>query len=802
MKWFISLLLSASAFAATSKEPANCSSRPCTYTVTCAAALCTSTEVQEVQDAINDAQLGDTIKLEAGRTFSVDSAHLLITARPGSAGYLTIRTTTDDSQLPDENTRITPAYAALLPKLETTVTNKAAMALSGDAHPAEHIQFIGIWFSVNPVSLTTSYTRGPLLIGNSGSVDDFGGFIPDGPEDQPNDIVVDRCLFLHGWLATVRRMISLHGRAVTIKNSYIDGALDLTDSQSISGWNGVGPYTIENNYVGGATENIMFGGTKPAFDGEVDSATIRFNYFPHVEERMRYRAWSAGLYVFKGLIIRPSVSNGYTYIATNSGQTGGSEPSWPTSGDVVDGGVTWRMYLAGTGHRLVKNNFELKAAKNVLLQYNVFDTMWGDGQEYILNLKAENQPFSCSDNFPACYKARTTNITVANNVLRNGFSAIAINACTAGTCAAVGPYDIHDNLIYGMDYGRWGGGWATTGYLLMWDSGVASPSSYDHNTNDVDGSQLRSQFYGHGTTSGMHTWRNNIGVRKDVWGIRGDGQGEGTPTIQGYICNGAVTTACYAANVFVGSDPGSYPAAPATRWAATRDDVGYTDVSTRDYRLRDDSPYLRAGTDGRDIGADIAQLPLIRNLQVSPTDRAVLLTWQLSAPILSIPCVIEVSLDRDLATTVADLDPAVYPRPDTDEHDRSYVDGARRMIAVGLNTPLSPNATYWYRLQCGGDTRTGSFTMLDPLAGTTTIKVSGQASSGTVNRVVAWGKYSRSNDSFSDGGTSEPVACTPPAPCTVSFTANRGDILQYRWRDLDGSGSPVSVGPVISVAVQ
>ena len=43
------------------------SSSACTFTVTCAAALCTRAEADQYQTALNEAWLGDTIKLEAGR---------------------------------------------------------------------------------------------------------------------------------------------------------------------------------------------------------------------------------------------------------------------------------------------------------------------------------------------------------------------------------------------------------------------------------------------------------------------------------------------------------------------------------------------------------------------------------------------------------------------------------------------------------------------------------------------------------------------------------------------------------------
>ena len=45
------------------------SSAQCTFKVTCASETCTRGESDQYQTVLNEAQLGDTIQLEAGRTF-------------------------------------------------------------------------------------------------------------------------------------------------------------------------------------------------------------------------------------------------------------------------------------------------------------------------------------------------------------------------------------------------------------------------------------------------------------------------------------------------------------------------------------------------------------------------------------------------------------------------------------------------------------------------------------------------------------------------------------------------------------
>ena len=68
---------------------------------------------------------------------------------------------------------------------------------------------------------------------------------------------------------------------MTISDSYIADCKGISqDTQAIGGWNGPGPYLIENNYLEAAGENVMFGGADPAILNLVaDGITVRRNYF-------------------------------------------------------------------------------------------------------------------------------------------------------------------------------------------------------------------------------------------------------------------------------------------------------------------------------------------------------------------------------------------------------------------------------------------------------------------------------------------------------------------------------------------
>jgi hypothetical protein len=79
-------------------------------------------------------------------------------------------------------------------------------------------------------------------------------------DDQPDDVTFDRVAVLAGDGGGLRGL-SLHTRAVTIRRSHVAGFWYRgRDSQAIWGNNGPGPYTVDDNYVEGSGENILFGG--------------------------------------------------------------------------------------------------------------------------------------------------------------------------------------------------------------------------------------------------------------------------------------------------------------------------------------------------------------------------------------------------------------------------------------------------------------------------------------------------------------------------------------------------------------
>src|SRR4029453_17881116 len=83
-----------------------------------------------LQAALNQAQPGQVVQLQAGATFD---GNFILPVKAG-AGYITVRTSTPDSQLPGGNTRVTRAHEPLLATMRSTNASPA-LRTAPAAHP-------------------------------------------------------------------------------------------------------------------------------------------------------------------------------------------------------------------------------------------------------------------------------------------------------------------------------------------------------------------------------------------------------------------------------------------------------------------------------------------------------------------------------------------------------------------------------------------------------------------------------------------------------------------------------------------
>jgi len=191
----------------------------------------------DFQGALNAATCGDTIQLAAGATFT--GAYTL--PNKSCTGWVIIRTSTPDSGLPAQGTRITPSFASVMPKIQNPSTTDISVSTLDGAH---NYRFIGVEFKLNPSFLISAAN---VIIDNA---------------TLAHDITFDRCYF-HGEPATtqLRRGLIANGAAIAVIDSYFASIYTPdTDSQAIGIWNSSGPLKFVNNYLEAAGENILFGG--------------------------------------------------------------------------------------------------------------------------------------------------------------------------------------------------------------------------------------------------------------------------------------------------------------------------------------------------------------------------------------------------------------------------------------------------------------------------------------------------------------------------------------------------------------
>ncbi|HEV7217897.1 MAG TPA: hypothetical protein VGN39_03400 [Terriglobales bacterium] len=366
-------------------------------------------ESKDLQKAIDGAKCGDTLKLEAGKTFR---GLFRLPAKPcDDSHWIIIRTGASDESLPPEGTRISPCYAGVtsLPGRPDFHCASAQNVMSriefdgdGDSGPilflshANHYRLIG---------LEVTRAKPELHMRNL--------IQPKDPEDTADHLVFDR-LWLHGTPQDeTKGGIHLSGTTfVAIVDSYfsdfhcIARKGSCTDAQAINGGGGDapgGPYKIVNNFLEASGECILFGGAP----GTTTPADIEIR----------------GNHLFKPLIWKPG------------------------SADFV-GGYTGDPYI-------VKNNFELKNAQRVLFEGNLVENCWGGFTQkgFSIVLTPANQGGHC----PEC---RVTDVTIRYNLIRHvgGALNIANVAGSQNSPSADGErYSIHDVLVDDIDGEKYNG---------------------------------------------------------------------------------------------------------------------------------------------------------------------------------------------------------------------------------------------------------------------------------------------------------------------------------------------------------
>jgi cellulose synthase/poly-beta-1,6-N-acetylglucosamine synthase-like glycosyltransferase len=461
-----------------------------------------------LQAAIDAAAPGDRITLEPRAVYK---GPFRLPVKNGN-GWIVIASAAED-RLPARGQRVTRADAGQMPRL-VAASGSVFEAAAG----AHHYRLVGLEISpADGVYLNTLVQLGA----DEKTI-----------AAQPHHIVVERS-YLHGdSVKGARRGVALNSRHSAVVDSRLADFKEVgADSQAISGWNGAGPFLIENNYLEAAGENIMFGGADPATPDLVPAdITIVRN---HMAKPLRWK-----------------------------------------KGDPGYEGTDWA----------VKNLFELKNARRVLVEGNVLEYNWPHAQNgFAILFTVRNQdggaPWSVIED-----------VIFVNNIVRHVAGGInMLGRDDIQQSQQTSRISISNNLFVDVG-GEWGNG--RLFQLLDGTHGV----TIDHNTALQTGSLL---FGGDHAPHTGFVFQNNIAPHNEH-GISGSGTSPGTQTLARYFPRAVVR-----GNVIIGGSDGQYPTG--NTFARSAEDAGIAALRSEDLATFTARP-ARPGRAGAVAGADLVEL--------------------------------------------------------------------------------------------------------------------------------------------------------------------------------------------------
>ncbi len=203
---------------------------------------------QSIQNAVNMAQPGDIVEIQAGANF----AGFNLPLKQGNAPII-IRS--DHWQLINPNKRVSLSDAPNMPNIIATSGNAAVATLTS----AHDYQLFGLNCSPAP----GTYTYGLVCLGTGTETT---------LQQLPQRINVLNCILQGDPTQGGKEGLRLGSITSTIAHNYITGFWSTwQDAQAIEGWNGPGPYTIQDNFLEASGENVMFGGAPTSIPGLIPS---------------------------------------------------------------------------------------------------------------------------------------------------------------------------------------------------------------------------------------------------------------------------------------------------------------------------------------------------------------------------------------------------------------------------------------------------------------------------------------------------------------------------------------------------
>ena len=517
-----------------------------------------------LQAALNSASCGETIQLQAGATFT--GQFIFPAKNCDDNHWIVVRTSAADSALPAEGSRLTPCYAGVssLPSRPAfscastkDVLAKIVMSTPGSgpirfASGANHYRLMGLEI--------TRVARIGVVYALVSAVN--GGTV--------NNLIVDR-VWMHGTAQdeTARGVWLAGGTYISVVDSFLTDFHCIArtgscgDAQAIGGGVGngpAGPYKITNNFLEASGENILFGG------GQADDTPTDIQVSQN--------------HMFKPL----------TWMRGQPGYVGG-----PNGNPFI-----------------VKNLFELKNAKRVLLEGNMMEDAWGGFSQvgFGVLLTPKNQAGGLC---PIC---QVTDVTIRYNFIRHVGGGLQIANALADDHGAPldgQRYSVHDIVIDDIDGAKYSGPGefaqvsVSAGAPLLQNIRMNHITAFPSNMLFVIGAMVATT-----TPIKNFAFTNNIvnAGPAPIWSTGGGPANCAYYDIPLTTFNACFSNSVFAPNAIIGASP-AYALAKwpsGTYLPPSAMNVGFVNYNGGiggDYHLQASSPYKNKGTDGKDLGADI-----------------------------------------------------------------------------------------------------------------------------------------------------------------------------------------------------
>jgi hypothetical protein len=289
-----------------------------------------------LQAALDAARPVDVLLLPPGATYVGNFVLRNTAPTPNGApagGWIVVRTDVPDAAFGAAGTRMTPSRAAKL-ELARILSPNYTSAI-GTAAGAYHWRLTGLEVG------TTSAAKQMNMLVRFGEAGDAQRTL----DVMPHHLVVDRS-YLHGTPSLdMKRCITLNSATSAVVDSWLTECHSNNgDSQAVLGYNGAGPFRIENNYLAAGHEVVMFGGGDPGIAGLVPSdIELRHN---HITRPLAWRnKWQVKNLVetknVRRLLVEGNViennwtdaQTGFAFVMKSENQDGTAP--WSTSSDVT-----------------------------------------------------------------------------------------------------------------------------------------------------------------------------------------------------------------------------------------------------------------------------------------------------------------------------------------------------------------------------------------------------------------------------------------------------------------------------------